>query len=125
MRIAVDVVGRKSHFNQKFFDHFVPGFGAVYFFMIEQRFSYEPLLGSPARELVGYLAEEYFFIQLYRALLESHSSENGARLLAMTAASGNIDDRFDEVTREFRSVRQDAITSELLDVVAGAEALTA
>lgn len=87
------------------------------------RFSYEPLLGSDPARLLGKLAEEYFFIELYRALLESHSSENGARLLAMTAASGNIDERLAEVTREFQSVRQNSITAELLDVVAGAEAL--
>ena len=69
------------------------------------------------------LAEEYFFIQLYRALLEDHASENGARLLAMTAASSNIDDSLAELTKDYQSARQDAITGELLDVVGGAEAL--
>ncbi|MDP6107267.1 MAG: FoF1 ATP synthase subunit gamma, partial [Candidatus Brocadiia bacterium] len=74
-------------------------------------------------ELLGNLAEEYFFIQLYRALLEDHASENGARLLAMTAASSNIDDSLAELTKDYQSARQDAITGELLDVVGGAEAL--
>jgi len=85
--------------------------------------AYEPILTAPPDELLGLLIEEYSFIQLYRALLESHSSENGARLLSMTAASSNIEDRSAELTREFRSVRQEAITAELLDVVGGAEAL--
>jgi F-type H+-transporting ATPase subunit gamma len=86
-------------------------------------FRTEPLLTTPPLEALGRLIEEYFFIDLYRALLESHCSENGARLLSMTAASSNIDDRHGELTREFQSVRQDTITAEMLDVVGGAEAL--
>ena len=89
----------------------------------QNMFRYEPLLTMPPDELLGELIEEYFFVQLYRALLESHSSESGARLLAMTAASSNIDDRFAELTKDYQTVRQDAITAELLDVVGGAEAL--
>ena len=87
------------------------------------RFRGEPILSGPPEEILGPLVEEYFFIELYRALLESHAGENGARLMAMTAASANIDDRLVDLTRETRTVRQDAITSELLDVVGGAEAL--
>jgi len=41
----------------------------------------------------------------------------------MTAASGNIEDRAEALTKEFQSARQDLITTELLDVVAGSEAL--
>jgi F-type H+-transporting ATPase subunit gamma len=89
----------------------------------EERFRYEPVLTMPPADLLAVLIEEYFFIQFCRALYESHCSENGARLMAMTAASGNIDDRFTEVRKEFQLVRQDSITAELLDVVAGAEAL--
>jgi len=83
----------------------------------------QPILTAQPADLLGELMEEYFFIQFYRALLESHASENGARLMSMTAASANIDDRLVELTQEFQSVRQDVITSELLDVVGGAEAL--
>lgn len=86
-------------------------------------FPAEPILTAPCRELLTRFIDEYFFIELYRALLESHASENGARLLAMTAASSNIDERLAELTQEFQSVRQDSITAELLDVVGGAEAL--
>jgi len=89
----------------------------------EKSFPYAPILTAPPAALLGALSGEYFFIELYRALLESHASENGARLAAMTAASSNIDDRLGELTREFQSARQEAITAELLDVVAGAEAL--
>jgi len=89
----------------------------------EAAYGYGPLLTAPPAELLGAFAEEYFFIELYRALLESHASENGARLLAMTAAGTNIDERITELTKLYQSARQDAITSELLDVVGGAEAL--
>ena len=84
---------------------------------------YEPILTAPPAELLGYIVEEYFYIELYRGLLEGHASENGARLASMTAASTNIDKRLTEITQEFQSVRQDVITAELLDVVGGAEAL--
>ena len=83
----------------------------------------EPILTAPPAELLSALIEEYFYVEFYRALLESHASENGARLLSMTAAAGNIDDRYEQLRREFQTVRQDTITAELLDVVGGAEAL--
>jgi len=89
----------------------------------ERTFRYEPILTVPPRVLLGRLVEEYFFIELYRGLLESHASENGARLVSMTAASSNIDERLVGLSREFQMVRQETITAELLDVVSGAEAL--
>jgi len=89
----------------------------------ERAFSYEPILTAPPRELLGQLIEEYFFIEFYRGLLESHASENGARLASMTTATTNIEERIVALTRRFQSVRQEDITAELLDVVSGAEAL--
>lgn len=86
-------------------------------------FAYEPLLTAPVPVLLDRLAEEYFFIEFYRALLESHASENGARLQAMTAAGNNIDRNLRDLTRAFRSARQGQVTAELLDVIGGAEAL--
>ncbi|NLW49889.1 MAG: hypothetical protein GXY85_03475 [Candidatus Brocadiaceae bacterium] len=86
-------------------------------------FRYEPILTAPPLELLDHLVEEYLFIELYQALLESHASENGARLTAMSAASSNVEDRLEEIRRQYQSVRQDTITSELMDVVSGAEAL--
>ena len=87
------------------------------------RFLYEPVTTLSSPDLLGRLIEEYFFIQLFRALLEGHCSENGARLVSMTAASSSIDQRFSELTKEYQTARQDSITAELLDVVGGAEAL--
>ncbi len=88
-----------------------------------ETFRSEPLLTMPADELLSRLIEEHFFINLFRGLLESHASENGARLLSMTAASSNIDNRISVLTKEYQSARQEMVTAELLDVVGGAEAL--
>lgn len=89
----------------------------------ERTFTYEPILTAPPAELLGHLIEEYFFVELYRSLLESHASENGARLTSMTSAASNVDDRLAELRQQFQSVRQESITSELMDVVSGSEAL--
>jgi len=90
----------------------------------ESPFSYEPILTAPPRDVLARLAEEYFFIELCRALLESHASENGARLTSMTSASTNVDNRVADLTKQYQTARQDEITAELLEVVSGAEALT-
>ena len=86
-------------------------------------FRTEPILTAPAGTLLEHFAEQFFFIELYGALLESQASENGARLAAMSQASSNIEDQIADLTQLYRSARQEQITSELLDVVSGAEAL--
>ena len=58
-----------------------------------------------------------------RAVMESLASENGARLRVMEAADGNIGDKLEELQRREHSLRQEAITSELLDLVTGSEAI--
>jgi F-type H+-transporting ATPase subunit gamma len=70
------------------------------------------------------LMRQYFFVSLYRACAESLASENASRLAAMQGAEKNIDDRLAELRAQFRQQRQAAITAELLDIVAGCEALT-
>ncbi|MGI9336502.1 MAG: F0F1 ATP synthase subunit gamma [Gammaproteobacteria bacterium] len=82
-----------------------------------------PLYTVAGERLLGSLVQQMLFVSLFRACAESQASEHGSRLAAMTAAEHNLDDRIAEVTAEFRRVRQGAITAELLDVVAGYEAL--
>ena len=69
------------------------------------------------------LFEEYVDLSVYRALLESAASEHGARMTAMRNASENADDMIGNLTLEMNRVRQAEITQEILEVVAGAEAL--
>ena len=80
---------------------------------------YEP----EADELLPQLIEEYVDLSVYRALLESAASEHGARMTAMRNASENADAMIDNLTLEMNRVRQAEITQEILEVVAGAEAL--
>jgi F-type H+-transporting ATPase subunit gamma len=80
---------------------------------------YEP----EAEEILEELFEEYVDISVYRALLESAASEHGARMTAMRNAAENADDMIDRLTLEMNRVRQAEITQEILEVVAGAEAL--
>ena len=62
-------------------------------------------------------------IFFYRALLESAASEHGARMTAMESASGNAADMIDKLSIKYNRARQAAITTELMEVVSGAEAL--
>lgn len=82
-----------------------------------------PLYTMDEVDLYHALIREYLFSSLFRALADSLASENASRLLSMQVADRNIQDRLKALTAEFRQSRQDVITSELLDIVAGFEAL--
>jgi F-type H+-transporting ATPase subunit gamma len=80
---------------------------------------YEP----EADQLLPMLFEEYASLSVYRALLESAASEHGARMTAMRNAAENAQEMIGDLTLEMNRVRQAEITQEILEVVAGAEAL--
>ena len=84
-----------------------------------REWGYEP----EAEELLARLIPEYVTISVYRALLESAASELGARMTAMRNAAENAETIIDELTLEMNRVRQAEITQQILEVVAGAEAL--
>lgn len=69
------------------------------------------------------LLEKDLNIQMHRIMLESTASEHGARMSAMDAATRNAGEMIDNLTLEYNRVRQDAITTELIEVISGAEAL--
>jgi F-type H+-transporting ATPase subunit gamma len=66
----------------------------------------------------------YLFVSLFRAFAETMASENASRLAAMQGAEKNIDERLVELNAQFHQQRQMSITEELLDIVAGFEALS-
>jgi F-type H+-transporting ATPase subunit gamma len=70
------------------------------------------------------LIREYLYASLFRSLAQSLASENASRLAAMEVADRNIEERSSALVAEFRHCREDAITSELLDLVTAFEALT-
>lgn len=69
------------------------------------------------------LLDEYLFVSLFRACVESMASENASRLAAMQRADKNIDELLDSLNATFHSLRQSGIDEELFDVVSGFEAL--
>jgi len=69
------------------------------------------------------LIPDYVEISIYRALLESTASEHGARMTAMRNASENAGELIDGLTLAMNRARQAEITQEIMEVVAGAEAL--
>jgi F-type H+-transporting ATPase subunit gamma len=82
-----------------------------------------PAFTLPRGALLAALLRQYFFVSVFRACAESLAAENASRLAAMQAAEKNLSERHAELLAGFRRQRQDAITSELLDVVSGYEAL--
>jgi F-type H+-transporting ATPase subunit gamma len=84
-------------------------------------FIYEP----EPEEILERLVPVYLETELYRSLLESAASEQGARMTAMRNASKNAGELIDRLTLEMNRARQAEITQEILEVVAGADALTA
>jgi F-type H+-transporting ATPase subunit gamma len=74
-------------------------------------------------EILERLVPDYVEISIYRALLESTASEHGARMTAMRNASQNAGEVIDDLTLEMNRARQAEITQEIMEVVAGAEAL--
>jgi F-type H+-transporting ATPase subunit gamma len=80
---------------------------------------YEP----DPEEILARLIPDYVEISVYRALLESTASELGARMTAMRSASDNAGGIIEDLTLEMNRARQAEITQEIMEVVAGAEAL--
>jgi F-type H+-transporting ATPase subunit gamma len=78
---------------------------------------------QPPDELFGRLLPRLIETQLFRALLESVASEQGARMTAMDSASKNASELIDSLTLNMNRVRQAAITNEIIEVVSGAAAL--
>jgi F-type H+-transporting ATPase subunit gamma len=62
-------------------------------------------------------------VQLYKAVLDSHAAEHGARMTAMHKATDNADALLKDLKLSYNKARQAAITGEILEIVGGAEAL--
>ncbi|TNF21437.1 MAG: ATPase [Rhodobacteraceae bacterium] len=82
-----------------------------------------PQFRLPPDRLLASLIRSYLFAEIFRAAAEAMVTENAARLARMQQAERSVDDRLEDLTAEMRSVRQSEITTELLDVIIGFEAL--
>ncbi len=78
---------------------------------------------QPPAEMFGELLPKLIETQIFRALLESIASEQGARMTAMDSASKNASELIDSLTLNMNRIRQAAITNEIIEVVSGAAAL--
>ena len=87
--------------------------------MINVEYLYEPSEDVLLDALLPMSLKIFF----YRALLESAASEHGARMTAMESASGNAGEMIEKLSIKYNRARQAAITTELMEVVGGAEAL--
>jgi F-type H+-transporting ATPase subunit gamma len=82
-----------------------------------------PMMGLPKEAMFRHLFRQHLFISFYRALAQSLAGENAARLMAMQAAEKNILELEEGLQALFREQRQAGITSELMDIISGFEAL--
>jgi F-type H+-transporting ATPase subunit gamma len=85
----------------------------------EREFDFEPSKEALLEQMVPMYVE----VSILRALLESMASELGARMTAMDAATKNASEMIDRLTLAYNRARQAAITTELMEIIGGAEAL--
>jgi F-type H+-transporting ATPase subunit gamma len=86
---------------------------------IQHDYIFEPNKEDIVRELIPKTLK----IQLYKALLDSYASEQGARMTAMHMATENATEIIKDLQLKYNKARQAAITSQLIEIVSGAEAL--
>ena len=82
-----------------------------------------PTFSLPASEINSALVRERVMIDLCQSITEELSAEHHMRLTTMQAAEKNIDENLEKMNLQYQQIRQENITTELLDVVSGAEAL--
>ncbi len=86
---------------------------------MEIDYLYEP----SAAEIFSEILEKYLEVTIFQALLESWASENGSRMAAMDNATRNASEMIEKLTMKYNRARQTAITTELIEIVSGADAL--
>ena len=82
--------------------------------------NYEP----NEEEALDMIIPKYVTSLFYGALVESHASENGARMQAMDSATSNAEDMISDLTLKYNRARQGSITQELTEIIAGANAIS-
>ena len=89
----------------------------------QDKFSKDLIFEVPPEELLENLIEKHFTVQVYRCMCESVAAEYGARMSAMENATKNAQDIISRLTLTFNKMRQSSITTELIEVSSGAEAM--
>ena len=81
-----------------------------------------PIVTLPPQRLLDELAEEYVYAELCEAVILSYAAENEARMQAMIAARTNVERKLTELVGSYRTLRQEEITAEIIELSAGAAA---
>ncbi len=84
----------------------------------------EYIFEQPPEQILGSILPRHVETQLFRAMLESEAAEHAARMTAMDAATRNAREMIDSLTLKMNRIRQASITTELIEVVSGADALS-
>jgi F-type H+-transporting ATPase subunit gamma len=87
--------------------------------LVTSDYIYEP----DSKSILDEMLPVYVIMQLWRAVLESNAAEQGARMAAMDNATENAKELEEELTLEYNQARQSAITTEISEIVSGAQAL--
>jgi len=86
-------------------------------------FSVDMIFEPSPESIVKELLEKHFDLQVYRCMSESVAGEHGARMSAMESATNNAKEMINKLTLTYNKLRQEKITTELTEIVSGAEAL--
>ena len=89
----------------------------------ESLFSKDILFEVSPEELIDSLLERYFSVQIYHYLCENVAAEHGSRMTAMENAAKNAEEIAETLSLKYNKLRQSSITTELTEIVAGAESL--
>ena len=87
------------------------------------KFAADMIFDPAPDKIIGDLLKKSFNLQVYRAMSESVASEHGARMTAMENSSNNAKDMINKLTLNYNKARQEKITTELTEIVSGAESL--
>ena len=85
--------------------------------------SVEVLIEPDSNTLLDHVLQQQLFLTLYQAVLDTEAGEHAARMTAMDGATKNAGEMIDKMTLVYNRARQAAITSELVEIISGAEAL--
>lgn len=89
----------------------------------DEEYAPEYIYEPSQTELLAELLPKHIEVQLFKALLESVASEHGARMTAMDSASKNATEMIGKLTLQYNRARQAAITTELMEIISGAESI--
>lgn len=89
----------------------------------EHSFSKDMIFEPAPEELIDDLLDRHFSTQIFRCLSESIAAEHGARMTAMDTSTRNAGDMIDRMSLKYNKLRQEAITTELTEIISGAESV--